>query len=458
MRPRVWVWLVGVLLVALMASSGCRKPRRHVLSKKQIQAIQAATLDEVPAIGTVISAQFDGAVELVGVDLPAGDVKAGKPVEVTWYWRSLKEVTDEWMIFVHVESGGRRSTHDHHAVGELHPIQRWKAGELIADRQKITLPGDFPDGPARVRVGIFDEGAWRDRRQNRRMAVTNPDLVTVKADDDGRVDVGALNVKGSGDKDSGKSAKSPRAYEALRTPTPPTLDGKLTDPGWRGVKSSRAFVSPHGKALPSTRGTYGRVMWDDEHLFVAMTCRDNDIYNDQTGRDATLWKQDVVEIYLDPGADGKDYVELQISPSGELFDAWFTSRRRPEWPKAAKALHMDGLKAAIHANGSVNVRDDDVADRSWTAEVAIPWKELPGVSGPPGEGQSWGFNLYRIDVAGPKGKGMMAAWAPAGGDFHNTADFGKLTFKKAQPPKPPSPPAGEPKATSKPPSPKGAKP
>ena len=42
-------------------------------------------------------------------------------------------------------------------------------------------------------------------------------------------------------------------------------------------------------------------------------------------RDDTLWKSDVVEVYLDPGGDTKDYVELQFNPKNAIFDAIFKS-------------------------------------------------------------------------------------------------------------------------------------
>ncbi|MEC9071403.1 MAG: carbohydrate-binding family 9-like protein, partial [Myxococcota bacterium] len=244
-----------------------------------------------------------------------------------------------------------------------------------------------------------------------------------------------------------KGASSERKYTAFSVESPLTVDGALTESPWKRARATRAFVSPRGKGLTASWNTSAKMLWDTQNLYVGITCRDDDIWNDLKGRDATLWEQDVVEIYLDPGSDGQNYVELQVAPTGEIFDAVFTSRRKPQWPEAAKALHMSGLNARIGAAGSVNARDDEVVDRSWVAEIAIPWTDIPGVSGPPADGTIWSVNLYRIDGKSPKRGPFMAAWSPAGGDFHNTSGFGSVTFKKKRSVKPA---AAAPKAPAKP--------
>ena len=175
-------------------------------------------------------------------------------------------------------------------------------------------------------------------------------------------------------------------------------------------------------------------MWDDTYLYIAASCRDDDIYNDKTGRDAALWEQDVVEVYLDPGKDGKDYIEIQVSPAEQLFDAVFATHRNPKWQEAAKALDIKGMVAKVDVDGTLNQRAAVEDDRRWTVEMKIPWSELPGVTGPPADGAVWSGNFYRIDVKNPKRAGFMGAWSPAGGDFHNTKGFGSLLFKNSQPP------------------------
>jgi len=271
------------------------------------------------------------------------------------------------------------------------------------------------------------------------MQVTNKDAVKVRTDKDARVQALQVTITGSkaakkGPKTDVKAAARQRKLTAYQATTPPTMDGKLNEPDWRKARPSKALGTPDGRSLAPRHLTQFRMMWDDTNLYVGASCRDDDIYNDKTGRDASLWEQDVVEIYLDPGSDGKDYIELQVSPAEQIFDAVFATHRTPKWEEAAKALTLKGLVAKVDLDGTLNQRADTSADRRWSVEVQIPWAELPGVDGPPADGASWSANFYRIDVKSPKRDGFMGAWSPAGGDFHNTSGFGTLTFKGGQPP------------------------
>ena len=435
--------LALVILVALaVTAQSCRKPRKRVLTKEQQIHIQESIGAAMPSSAQAIGASLDGRITLLGVETDQKTVLPGKQLKVTWYWKAESSFEGDWMIFVHLEAPGKkRSTHDHHAVGELYPIRRWSAGEVITDKQTITIPKDFPRGKAHLYVGIFDQGAWRDRRENVRMKVENASDPAVHVDRAGRIRAATITLGGK--KESPAAAKGreavdarERRYTAYQPSDAPTLDGKLDEASWRLARSSSPFVQPHGKVLSPRRLTQARVLWDKDFLYVGLSCRDDDVWNDLTGRDATLWKQDVVEVYLDPGADGKDYVELQISPTGEIFDALFTSRRRPTWQEAAAALTMKGMVAKVDVKGSTNQRGDSVTDRSWSAEIAIPWTDIPGVKGPPEDGATWAVNFYRIDGASPTRSGFMSAWSPAGGDFHNTKGFGSLKFRARPQPAP----------------------
>ena len=448
--------LLLALAVAIVFPLACKKPRKQVLSREQRDQVQSAISKSATTPQVAIDANFDGKVRLVGYDMTTQSVKAGETFEITWHWEALADLKGDWKVFVHFESPGRKRTvHDHQPVGELHPMKKWKKGEFIKDTQRIRVSKDFPNGIARIFIGIFDERAWSERNQNIRMSVTNPEAVKVKVDKDKRVQAVQLTITGSKAKPGKKGAKGavkqarPSRLTIYRAESAPTIDGKLAEADWRKARPTKALGTPNGRALGPRNLTQFRAMWDDTNLYIAATCRDDDIYNDQTGRDATLWKQDVVEVYLDPGKDGKDYIELQVSPAEQVFDAVFQTHRNPKWQDAAKALDIKGLVAKVDVDGSLNQRSDTEADRRWTVEMQIPWKELPGLTGPPKDGEQWAGNFYRIDVKSPKRSGFMGAWSPAGGDFHNTKEFGTFVFKNSAPPSLARPKAVGPGAASK---------
>ncbi|MGB0588548.1 MAG: carbohydrate-binding family 9-like protein [Myxococcota bacterium] len=435
--------LLLALLTVLVMPAGCKKPRKQVLSSEQRDEVRGAISTSATTPQVVLDANFDGKVRLVGYDMTSQTVKAGETFEITWHWEALADLKGDWKIFVHFESPGRKRTvHDHQPVAELHPMKKWKKGEFIKDTQRIRVSKDFPNGIARIFIGVFDERAWSERSQNIRMAVTNKEAVKGSVDKDNRVQAVQLTITGSkagkGGKKQGaaadRRAKRPSKLVVYRASEAPTIDGKLGEADWRKARPTKALGTPDGRSLGPRHLTQFRAMWDDSFLYIAASCRDDDIYNDKTGRDATLWEQDVVEVYLDPGKDGKDYIEIQVSPAEQLFDAVFATHRNPKWQEAAKALDIKGMVAKVEVDGSLNQRADAEADRRWTMEMKIPWAELPGVTGPPADGAVWAANFYRIDVKSPKRAGFMGAWSPAGGDFHNTKGFGSFLFKNSEPP------------------------
>ena len=73
-----------------------------------------------------------------------------------------------------------------------------------------------------------------------------------------------------------------------------------------------------------------RTLWNDEKLFVGFSVADDFIHNDLEGRDAHLWEQDCVEIMVDPDGDGRNYFEIQVSPTGQIFDTRYDARRQPQ--------------------------------------------------------------------------------------------------------------------------------
>lgn len=435
--------IIVLSLCLALGASGCRRPRERAYTKEQERVIAEAIVGTRPEVKKALDIEFAEGVRLVAADTDGKPVRRGDAIEVTWVWEALQDIEGGWKIFVHLEGPGRRATHDHHPVDDLFPMGRWKKGQIIRYTQTIPIMADFPEGTARLWAGVFDEAAWNERQENRRMQIVPREGVATETDGDQRVLLAELDISDRADARAptrrARPDLSPRRYTVHRAPAPPTLDGLLDEPLWQSAPTTGAFVGPDGQALATRRATEARIAWDDSNLYVAFSVLDDRIENTFTGRDATLWKADVVEVYLDPTTRGENYVELQVSPTNEIFDAVFASRRRPEWPEAAGNLTMSGLRSAVHVDGVVNDTGGK-QDRRWTVEIAIPFADVPGVGAAPKDGAEWGFNLYRIDQT------LMAAWTPVGGDFHNTPAFGRVVFAASAPPghTPAPPPAPAP--------------
>ena len=313
-----------VVALALASSLGCRSPRQRAWTKEQEGQVAAAMLKEAPKPQIPVDAVFDDKIRLIGVDLDRTEVRPGEAVTVTWYWESLAEAQGAWKLFVHLEGRSRREPFDHDPVAELVPIAKLQPGQIVKDVQVMRVPNDFPEGDAKIWTGIFDADALRERQQDVRMTLSNPDAVKVPHEPNHRILAAIVKVsKAAASKPTDAKPtpprldRKPRRYTAYRAPGAIVVDGKLDDAGWVGVPRVSDLVVPQdGAALGEDRRPDAKIAWDAQFLYVAFHNPDRDIRNDLVGRDSKLWEQDVVEIYLDPGADGKDYLELQISPTG----------------------------------------------------------------------------------------------------------------------------------------------
>lgn len=156
-------------------------------------------------------------------------------------------------------------------------------------------------------------------------------------------------------------------------------------------------------------------------LVLRFDCSDPDPWGTLVERDAPLWTEEAVEVFLAPGAaTPRCYFEFEISPRGALFDAQVLS---PHGDR--RDLEVDASWDCPGLEGSAALRDG-----GWTAELRIPLASLAGGALP----DLWRINCYRIERARP-GTGLapeFSAWSPTHvtpADFHRPARFGRLLLR-----------------------------
>jgi hypothetical protein len=429
MRFRSGLSILVIAITAMVVFAGCRQPKRVVLTKEQKERITSNVLKEAPAIAKPLGVDFADTIRLLGVEMKPATAKPGDKVEITYYWESLKATKGDWKLFIHLEKPRRkRQILDHNAVGELYPIAKWKKGEIIRDVQRITLDGDFPPGSAELWIGVFDEAAWKNRQQNERMSITKKGAA--KTDKENRALGATLSVK-KGAKTAAKTKPAPAVEvkaSVKKLAAAPTIDGTIAPEEWAGATKLALNYRPDARPYQAAAKTELQIAWDAANLYLAFQTKDKEIVSQYTKRDDTLWKEDVVEIYLDPDGDQKDYLELQVAPTGAVFDAFFSSHRKPDWPEASKNFNIE-MKTAVTMVGTPNDKNEGGEDASWNVEVAIPFASIPSLKGKlPAPGDKWKANFYRLDVNPKAGRPSQAVWSPAGGDFHNLSRAGTLTF------------------------------
>jgi hypothetical protein len=210
-------------------------------------------------------------------------------------------------------------------------------------------------------------------------------------------------------------------YRAVRSGAEPVLLLAGDDAAW-----AAAPVVTWGEPPYETRF---RALWGERGLFLRFDAADRDPWHTMTRRDAHLWEEEVVEIFVDPGRRGQDYYELEISPANVVCDVRMIS---PSPHKQMDlAFDLQGLETRVLRHAG---RTDD-----WTATALLPWsglRALPsarGVALPPRTGDRWRFNLFRIKRPGgpsaPEQGAVEVAWSPTGEpSFHVPAAFRDLVF------------------------------
>ncbi|MSR82947.1 MAG: hypothetical protein EXS58_08480 [Candidatus Latescibacteria bacterium] len=215
-------------------------------------------------------------------------------------------------------------------------------------------------------------------------------------------------------------------YTIQRATTPIAVDGHLDEFAWEKAAQINGFERILNNYDQITRPTRAKMLWDDQHLYFAFVCQDPDMWTYLTKEDDSFWDEEVVEIFIDPDGDAKNYLELEVNQDNAKVDLVIHTLK-PEWDSSIP-WDIKGLQTAVALYGTVN---DDKADQGWTVEIAIPYSAMAeGITGggaAPKVGDSWRLNLYRIERKGGRqvrselvqAKGQKSAYIDSLSDLYN---------------------------------------
>jgi hypothetical protein len=87
-----------------------------------------------------VAAKVEDVALLLGYDVE--NARGADALDVTLYWFALRDVGTDLKAFVHLLDGAGAvvAQHDGEPVGGFTPTTRWRPGELIADRHRLSLP------------------------------------------------------------------------------------------------------------------------------------------------------------------------------------------------------------------------------------------------------------------------------------------------------------------------------
>jgi hypothetical protein len=188
---------------------------------------------------------------------------------------------------------------------------------------------------------------------------------------------------------------APRSYVCQRTAVPLTIDGRLDEAAWQAAPWTERFVDIDGVRDVPLR-TRVKMLWDDQHFYIAAELEEPDLWATLTERDAIIFHDNDFEVFIDPDGDTHAYYELEVNALATAWDLLLVRPYRDGGP-ALHAWDIAGLQVAVDLRGTLNRPGD--RDEGWTVEMALPWevlKEAAPARRPPRAGEYWRVNFSRV--------------------------------------------------------------
>jgi hypothetical protein len=108
-------------------------------------------------------------------------------------------------------------------------------------------------------------------------------------------------------------------YTCRRAAGPIVVDGRLDKPAWRRAPRSPRFVDLI-TGRPGFFDTQAAALWDDENLYVAFWIEEPFVSARLTERDATIFQENDVEVFID---GGDCYYEFEINALNTVYEVFF---------------------------------------------------------------------------------------------------------------------------------------
>jgi len=167
-------------------------------------------------------------------------------------------------------------------------------------------------------------------------------------------------------------------YKITRAEQPPALDGVLDDKCWENAPAfSRFRTLIRDTTTAPVPSTTAMLCYDEDWLYVAYRCVEplmdklSALYKNHDG---AVWRDDCIEIMLNPSGDRTRYFHIVVNAAGVVRDAYWRSPGNEDlsWESGAQVKTRLGKS-------------------EWTVEMRIPIGNL-NLAGPEAP---WTFHLVR---------------------------------------------------------------
>jgi hypothetical protein len=112
-----------------------------------------------------VNANLEDSVELLAFTTSQTSYQPGDLMEVTLYWRALRDLDSELKAFVHLTDAAlahQPTQHDGDPGGGFTPITRWLPGEMVPDTHHLALPTELAPGRYLLWAGMYEHETVRN--------------------------------------------------------------------------------------------------------------------------------------------------------------------------------------------------------------------------------------------------------------------------------------------------------
>lgn len=185
------------------------------------------------------------------------------------------------------------------------------------------------------------------------------------------------------------------------------LTGQMASPEWAKAARAEGF-NPWGATKEVTQPTQVRVLAGPDALYIGFRCSEQKMPAVRAAikeHDGMVWKDDSVEILLDPANGQHHTFHMIVNSLGAVMDE-----------RVIPGTHTDTAWDSHCRTKAAK------GPGYWSVEVAVPYSSL---GAKPVPGQVWGANFCRDRYASRQ---EISSWNPSPDGFVRPSDFGHMVF------------------------------
>lgn len=183
-------------------------------------------------------------------------------------------------------------------------------------------------------------------------------------------------------------------HDCKFTPVAPRLDGDASGPGWDSIPWVCDFLGDIASGPRPTLRTDVKMLWDAAHFYVALRIEEPHVWATVTERNAVVFMDNDVEVFVDCDGTGRNYYECEVNALGTLWELMLNKSYKEGGH--ATDWNLSGLRCGVSVDGTLNdPRDVDVG---WNVTLAFPVTEMKPFGAAPllKAGMEWRVNYSRV--------------------------------------------------------------